>query len=143
MQNQSDTMDLTLVFEGAGLSNVSVTWQATGGTITPSASETDSDGRSNVLFHPSATGIANITAVISHPAFGDTSISAQVIVIPVPTRQAPSMESELLSPAPFVHVPYLAFAVAVAALVIVFVMMRRGTKVEEVVEEGYETASLS
>jgi len=40
-------------------------------------------------------------------------------------------------------VPYLAFAVAVVALVVVFVMMRRGTKVEEVVEEGYETASLS
>jgi hypothetical protein len=143
---QTDPLELSVSFEGGGLPNANVTWHASAGTVTPSQTVTDASGKTTAEFVPSGTGVVKITANVFHPALGNENLTASVEVTTPPPKQQPSIVDEVLTPAPFVHVPYVAFAgVAVVLLLVVFLLRRRrgGGKVEEVVGEGFDETSIS
>lgn len=143
LQNQTDVVQLSLTFEGRGLAKANITWSAVGGSLTPAASETDLSGRTAVIFTPSASGIAKITAVIGHPALPGENLTTSVIVSPIPGPRQLTVTDIVLAQVPLIHVPYLVFVAAAAVAILIFVFLRRRRGHEEVVGEGYEEATES
>jgi hypothetical protein len=134
----------SVTFEGAGLAKANVSWQASGGTVSPSLSSTDISGRATRVFKPIAGGLAKITALITHPGIGDENLTTTAVVTPTYVRPPPSMVDQILIEAPVVHVPYIVIAGAAAAVLLVAItFLRRRGKAKEVVAKGYCEASAS
>ena len=120
--NQTDAVYFSLQFQGQPLAGASLTWTATGGTVSPASSTTGSGGSASATFTPSGTGIAEVTVTAKDPVVGTVNSTAQIFVVPPPVKHTPSVLTRILS-----NKLYLGGIVggAVAAVVVVMFVLRR------------------
>jgi Bacterial Ig-like domain (group 1) len=132
--NGTATLTVSVRFLGAPLQGATVTWLATGGSVSPSTSDTSADGTTVAKFTPSSTGNANITAVVSDEATGLSKLSAFVSVINAPPKPPLTILQFFEIYGLFVVVPLV---VVLAYLVYYFRKRRR--KAKEELEAAFQT----
>jgi hypothetical protein len=132
-ENETAAAYLSVSFLGDPLSGVNVTWDATGGWMSPGSTETGPSGTTSSTFHPRSVGVENITATLSASVIGTTSLTYYLDVVPVPVKPPPTFMQELMS------FWYYIAAAAVAAIAAAFYMLRmRRKKQKAEIEAGFE-----
>ena len=115
--NGTATVTLAVAIEGGGVKGASVTWSATGGTVSPVTSITNDLGQASTTLKPSAAGVATVTAVVSSPSTGTQTLSSEIIVNPAPPAQRKGLLESLLS------FPYVLIIVALVAAVVILIVL--------------------
>jgi hypothetical protein len=132
-ENETAVMSLSVSFLGDPLSGVNVTWGTTGGEMSPGSTETGPSGTTWSTFIPASLGMENITAMLSAPVIGVTSLAYYLDVGPVPIKPPPTFVQELMS------FWYYIAAAAVAVIAAAFYMLRmRRRKQKAEIEAGFE-----
>jgi hypothetical protein len=132
-ENETALMSLSVSFLGGPLSGVNATWAATGGRMSPYSSETGPSGMTSSTFIPMSAGAENVTATLTAPTIGITSVTYYLDVVPVPVKPPPTFLQELRS------LWYYIAAAAVAAIAAAFYMLRMRRKKEKAeIEAGFE-----
>ena len=134
--NGSEGVTLSVEFLGQPLAGANVTWYVTGGEVSQVTSVTLADGTSTVLFKPLAVGAANVTAVVSSPAIGQTELTSFVTVLANPTPKPVTITTLALR--------YWYLGLIVVALVVVYVgllIRRRRTRARMELEAAFQTIS--
>jgi hypothetical protein len=132
-ENQTAVMFVSVSFLGDPLVGVNVTWGAAHGEMSPGSTKTGLSGTTSSTFIPASVGAENITAMLSAPVIGITSVTYYLNVVPVPVKPPRTFMQELMS---FWY--YIAAAV-VAVIAAAFYMLRmRRKKQKAEIEAGFE-----
>lgn len=130
MRNGTATLTDSVLFLGKPLPNASISWYATGGTLSATQSLTGPNGAASVRFTPDAVGIGSVTAVIDDLVIGKFNSTTQIVVYATPTKSSPSLVSQILS-----YIYYIVAAAAAAVVAVVFLWRRRRGRVTEEEDE--------
>ena len=131
--NQTATFTFTADFLGKPLSGLSVTWRASGGSMTPANGSTDAAGMASSTFTPSSTGSQNITATAISPLTGALSFTYSLPVYQTPVKPPPTYLQLVLM------YWYFIVPAVVAVLVAVFYLLRLRRKRQRTeIEAGFE-----
>jgi hypothetical protein len=90
-------LTLSVALLGLPLSGASVTWTVSSGHLSTSSSTTDNTGSASVNFVPGPIGLANVTAIVSDPAIGQTVAHIELTVVQTPPPPTPSIAEEFLA----------------------------------------------
>ena len=134
--NQTDQMTLNLKFLGVPRGGSNVTWFASGGSVTPSNSNTSVAGTAVAIFRPSSAGVGNITAVVNDPAIGVKVTSAFVVVQLTPVKPPLTPLQLLIKYSYLLLIPI----VAVAAYFVIY-FQRRRKKAREELEAAFQNVT--
>ena len=128
--NETDAVYYSLQYQGLPLAGASLTWSATGGTISPATSTTDSTGSASATFTPTGLGIAQITVTAKDPIVGSVNSTTQVFVVGPPVTPHPSILSRILSDKLYLG-GIVGGAIAAVVVAVLFLRRRRGETVED------------
>jgi hypothetical protein len=129
--NQTDTVYFSLRYQGTPLSGASLTWSASGGTITSAAPATDASGSASAVFTPSGTGLAVVNVTAKDPVVGSVSTSTRVFVVQPPVEPKQTLLSHLLSNKLYLGAIVGGAVVLIVLIIIVVVRRRRGGSIED------------
>ncbi|MEM0287428.1 MAG: Ig-like domain-containing protein [Nitrososphaerota archaeon] len=115
------SLTVSLTLQGQPIPGANVTWSASNGQISSQQSVTNIAGSATAQLIPSYVGIDIVTVTVQDSIYGSWHTSYQINVMQIPQ---PTLEQRLLS-FPYIVI-LIAVPIAVAAIVIVLFVMRRG-----------------
>jgi hypothetical protein len=132
--NETAPLAAQFTFLGKPLRNLNLTWTATLGTVSPTASRTGTTGRATSVFTPSGAGGANVTIATTSPGAGPIHLSKIITVFQVPQKKFSIIG--LI----FEYWYILAAVVAAAVIASVYLLRLRRQKRRVELEAEFETA---
>ncbi len=131
--NASAFFTFTADFLGRPLDNLSVSWYASAGTMSPSSGLTNAGGAAYSTFSPSRTGTQNITASATSPLTGTFSVSYTLSVLQAPPKPSPTFLQLLVT-----YWYFIAAAVAAVVVALFYLLRLRRKKQRAEIEAGFE-----
>ncbi|MDG6948848.1 MAG: hypothetical protein JRM77_03100 [Nitrososphaerota archaeon] len=118
--NETSALQFTATYDNLPITGLSLSWTATGGSLSNSTTVTGATGTSSVVFKPSGTGVANITVSGNSAAVGPISKHMYIQVLQAQANAKPSILQLLMK-----YIIYIVPAAGGGAALAFFLIRRR------------------